>query len=425
MCSELRCNGLITKNLPEVETKEGDNYKYPRLDVLMENCIKILEGKEVVDEGVKGGPGGKGGAPGKPGQPAAAKKPVAPPAPAKKDAGKGGKTGPGGKPIEEEVKEKTPLEKEMEQSLELEKQGTAYRVMQIYSFGQRVLQEMRQKAQAMYEKLNVWTEFSFKVECDLMDELATLLGSYIEGEKKIQEQLYLTNYDLHLNKQVLNFHTPPPIIRPAIEIAQNDRFLIVDLIRLQRELESLSDINGLIESRDLIAYFSNLVKYRPGLRTLPATWRNLSFTDFENLAARFDRKHTGKVLLKSIFTPICLQNSPFPDKQMLEEYRKSLTSQTKDGQIIQEAFIEAPAFFDATQEQKKLHERSNKFDRVKELKKILFAINGSSKKVDPCLTQNSLDVEQFINALSCRSLNLEEKKPSTYSAVLFPQAKTN
>ena len=348
----------------------------------MENCIKIIEGKEVIEEGIKGAAGGKA-APGKPGQPAPPKKPVPPPVAAKKDAGKGGK-GTGGKGQEEEVKEKTAFEKEMEQSLELEKQGTAYRVMLIYSFGIKMLQEMRKKALELYDKLHVWTEYSFKVECGLMDELSVLLGSYIESEKKIQEQLRLTNYDLELSKKTLNFYTPPPIIRPAIEVAQLDRFLVADLIRLQRELESLADIVGLVESRDLIAYLANLLKYRPGQRALPTNWNKLAFIDFEALASRFDPKHTGKISMKAIFTPIALQNAPFPDATILEEYRKNLAREAKDGKIPIEKFIEIPAFFDQSQEQKKLHERSNKFNRVKALKRVLFEVNGNVKKVNFC-----------------------------------------
>lgn len=151
--------------MPEVEVKEGDHYTYPRLETLMENCIKIIEGKEVLEEGQKAAQG-KGAKPGV----AAAKKPAAAAPPGKAGA-KGGKPGAGGKGHEEEVKEKSVFEKEMEESLELEKQGTAYRIMQIYTYALQVLNQMRARSSELYEKLNVWTEYAFKVDCDLMDEL--------------------------------------------------------------------------------------------------------------------------------------------------------------------------------------------------------------------------------------------------------------
>lgn len=148
--------------------KDGENYVYPRLETLMENCIKIIEGKEVLEEGQKATQGKGGKAP-----PAVAKKPAAPAPPGKAGA-KGGKGGAGGKGHEEEIKEKTALEKEMEEALELEKQGTAYRIMQIYTYALKVLKTMRATSLDLYEKLNVWTEYAFKVDCDLMDELVDI-----------------------------------------------------------------------------------------------------------------------------------------------------------------------------------------------------------------------------------------------------------
>jgi hypothetical protein len=151
-----------------VELKEGENYKYPRIEFLMENCIRIIEGKEVIEEGQKQGQG----KPGQGGKPAAAKKPAVP-APATKPGAKPGKPG-AGKGQEEEVKEKSALEKEMEHCLELEKQGAAYRIMQIYTYAQNVVKDLREKFLDLYEKLNVWTEYSFKIDCDLMDEMVYL-----------------------------------------------------------------------------------------------------------------------------------------------------------------------------------------------------------------------------------------------------------
>ena len=136
----------------------------------MENCIRIIEGKEVIEEGQKPGQA----KPGQGGKPAPPKKPTNPP-PTTKPGAKPGKPGAGGKGQEEEVKEKTALEKEMENCLELEKQGAAYRVMQIYTYAQNILKSLREHSSELYERLNVWTEYSFKIECDLMDELVDIV----------------------------------------------------------------------------------------------------------------------------------------------------------------------------------------------------------------------------------------------------------
>lgn len=43
--------------------------------------------------------------------------------------------------------------------------------MQIYTYALNVLKDLRYKSIELYEKLNVWTEYSFKIDCDLMDEI--------------------------------------------------------------------------------------------------------------------------------------------------------------------------------------------------------------------------------------------------------------
>lgn len=131
----------------------------------MENCIRIIEGKEAIEEVQKQGQG----KPGQGGKPAPPKKPVVP-ATTTKPGAKPGKPG-AGKGQEDEVKEKSAEEKEMDHCLELEKQGAAYRIMQIYTYAQTVLKDLREKSLELYDRLNIWTEYSFKIECDLMDEI--------------------------------------------------------------------------------------------------------------------------------------------------------------------------------------------------------------------------------------------------------------
>lgn len=191
----------------------------------------------------------------------------------------------------------------------------------------------------------------------------------------------LTNYDLVLSKNILNFSTPPPVIRPAIEVADQSRFTITDLIRLKRELESLADSNMMIESRDLLSFLIKMQRYRPLARSVPKSWLDLSAMDFEQLIANFDKKASGKVPMNHFFTLVCLQNTPLPDEGVLEEYRQSLQEQSKKNRIGLVEFVNTPAFFDITQGQTKVHERSNRFDRVRHLKRLIFETNGDMSRV--------------------------------------------
>jgi hypothetical protein len=207
------------------------------------------------------------------------------------------------------------------------------------------------------------------------------LSEAIEAERPIQEQIQMTNFDIIISKKILNFHTPPPVIRPALEIVDRRRLTIVDLISVYGELQSLSNLAGLIESKDLLKYFVHLMKYKPLRKALPAHWDGLSQKDFEYMLTVLDRKSQGYVSLRFVMTAICLQNSTVPSERQLDEYKKELSDQSTEGWISKEKFIGVPSWFDETQLQLKVHERSNRFDRVKNLKSLLFEINGHSSQV--------------------------------------------
>lgn len=208
------------------------------------------------------------------------------------------------------------------------------------------------------------------------------------------------------------------MIQPAIEYSQRDRFLIADLIKLKQELESVSDALSRIESRDLLNFFVNLMRYRPLLKTLPSRWSQLQTHDFEHLIAFFDPHLTGKIQMNHIFTLICLQNSHIPDDLSLSEYRQRLEELGSKGKISIEKFCSAAAFFDNSQDQKKQYERSNKFNRVYHLKRLLFEVNGDVKRVN-LFHQNIMDIGIFTNILACRNMPHVNLKNKTYFDVLF------
>lgn len=209
------------------------------------------------------------------------------------------------------------------------------------------------------------------------------------------------------------------MIQPAIEVVQKDRFLISDLIKLRHELESLSDSLARIETKDLLNYFITMMRYRPLQKMLPQSWDKLNAQHFERLIALFDPNLTGKVPMNHLFTLICLQNTPIPDELTLEDYKQRLEGAGSKGKINSEAFTSLPAFFDASQEQKRQYERSNKFNRVLHLKRILFEANCDTKKVG-FSDQKLLEIGTFMNILACRSLARVNRKAATYFEALFP-----
>jgi hypothetical protein len=251
------------------------------------------------------------------------------------------------------------------------------------------------------------------------------LSDAIETERPIQEQIQTTNFDIIISKKILNFQTPPPVIRPALEIVDKKRLLIVDLIAIFGELQSLANLAGLIESKDLLKYLVNLMKYKPLRKTFPGHWQGLGQKDFEYMITVLDKKTEGQVSLRFVMTAICLQNSPVPTERQIEEYKKELTDQSTDGWISKEKFVGVASWFDETQLQLKVHERSNRFDRVKNLKTLLFEINGNLVKVRSLLLQNKLEVSQLLNTLSCAQLETKTRDIKTYFDVFFAKPKGN
>ena len=183
----------------------------------------------------------------------------------------------------------------------------------------------------------------------------------------------------------------------------------------------MSDLQGQIESRDLLKYFVNMIKYRPLARMLPSSWSGLSQGDFEDLMNRFDRSRSGKVSVKQLLTLMFLQNAQIPDYQTIEDYKTRLESAGVKGRVSLDAFVELPAFFDASQEQKKTHERSKKFERVRFLKRILYEINGNVEKVESSNNKNTMDIGQFINIISLSQIEVEsiQIQNKKYASVLF------
>jgi hypothetical protein len=131
----------------------------------------------------------------------------------------------------------------------------------------------------------------------------------------------------------------------------------------------------------LLSYFVTITRYQPLKRILPQSWHTLKAQDFEHVIALFDPNLTGKIPMNHLFTLICLQNSQIPDNMTIEDYRQRLEAIGSKGKITIESFTSAPSFFDSSQEQKKQYERSNKFNRVHHLKRLLFEVNGDTARV--------------------------------------------
>ena len=86
----------------------------------------------------------------------------------------------------------------------------------------------------------------------------------------------MTNYDIIVSHKVLNFFTPPPFIRPAIETRLEGRFLISNLIKLESVLKGMGDSTGFLNISDLFNLLVSMTASSEGANIFPERWHGLS-----------------------------------------------------------------------------------------------------------------------------------------------------
>ena len=159
---------------------------------------------------------------------------------------------------EDEDKDKKPDEnnKELATLKENEKKILKYRVEMIKEWAERGLKEIRMSSKQLYEKLQDWVRVTIKCEREIIKQLSLQLREAIEGEKKIQEELSIKSFDLIRDGKFLYFIVPPPKPLPGIEIPQEDRFTITQLLLILKDFKLLVNSNGLLELDIVIALFT-------------------------------------------------------------------------------------------------------------------------------------------------------------------------
>lgn len=90
----------------------------------------------------------------------------------------------------------------MAEALSLEKTSTRYRICMIQEFAIQNLLATRNTANVLYEKLESWIDYAYKIENDALEEMAFIFQQYIEKEQKIQTEIRPTNYDIIVSESV-------------------------------------------------------------------------------------------------------------------------------------------------------------------------------------------------------------------------------
>lgn len=68
---------------------------------------------------------------------------------------------------------------------------------------------MQALARSLFNKLDDWIYYTYKVENEAVCELSKQLKGFIEAEKKMQKEISLNYVDVVTSNKTLNFLTPP------------------------------------------------------------------------------------------------------------------------------------------------------------------------------------------------------------------------
>jgi len=366
----------IVDALPPIEDGEGPE-PYPRIELYYKNAIKILNGEEIEDLTLaKDNKKGKAAPPKKED-------------PKKAAAGKKGQ-----EPVQEEVKELTPLEKELKATIQTEKAIMRYRLYVIKSLAINRIKEMREKAKGLYNKLDDWLTYSIKAENDAVFELTNIMGEAIENQVKVQTELQLYYVDVINSRRQLNFYTPPIIPLPPRELKQPNRFTISQLQGLIGQVSAFTQPADIIENQTLLQFLTQRTMNTLSTDDLPDEWRMKNFTAYQKMIKNLDPANKGYIPFKVLASYICLLATPLPNEEDILEYQTELYNNAdENGWISREAFVNAPSFFDNHESSPHTEANSEAFTRVELLKDLLFEVNGDRSK-------GLLNISEFINTIT-------------------------
>ena len=213
----------------------------------------------------------------------------------------------------------------MKEAIKIEKSILRYRLCQIRNWALQRLKHQRETSLRIYKKLDDWIAVSNKAENDAIDEVCTVIKNSIEEEKKIQVELKINFMDFIIEKSVFNYIDPPPPKLLPLEEAVSDRFNIICLESLVKELAMIADSEGKITNRtcvELLLRKQNNSFFRTG--ALPKAWLNFGQMGYEKMVRNLDCKNTGSIDFKLLATCCILLKSSLPTDKEVDSLKRSL-----------------------------------------------------------------------------------------------------
>jgi len=168
----------------------------------------------------------------------------------------------------------------MKESVKTEKSILRFRLVQIRNWALTNLRGNREKAIALYKKLDDWIFVAQKAEMDSIEEMCIVIKSATEAETKIQDELCIQFMDFTVDQSILNFITPAPPKLESMEDKRDYRFTIPQLDCLLTEFQRMEQFKGdnspMFSFDAIISTMMNKINYSKNFggekNALPKSW---------------------------------------------------------------------------------------------------------------------------------------------------------
>ena len=189
----------------------------------------------------------------------------------------------------------------------------------------KVVTDLKQKAENSYKEMNDWLGIRFLKEMKSIENMSDYVKYSIEHKQKLKLELTLQQDEFIIESDIVIMRTPSPPPRPdPIESITVELFSIESLRKMYNQFKLVAP-EGLISVKTFTEIFNDLILLNYGSEVLPDQWSNLTQSQIEFLAKML-ASGSEFVDWRHWLLAACVP-WPFPTQtqllEMLDKYKKA------------------------------------------------------------------------------------------------------
>jgi hypothetical protein len=184
---------------------------------------------------------------------------------------------------EEKKKEHIRVQLEHLASVQMEEKRVKFRIELIRHRSITVIQEVKKKANTMWELMKTWQDKRFSSEMDSIDYLLDMISQGIENETTIQQALTLHGPDFTIEEDTAMMEElPPPRPVTPPEDPMCDAFTVHQLLNLRNQIAEVAP-SGVVSYQVLIQKLEEFQSLSYGEELLPEYWVKAPYEALEDI----------------------------------------------------------------------------------------------------------------------------------------------